>query len=265
MKLSTRSMLLGAAMMALSHSAVQAQDSPAQATEVLDAVSVNMKRDSSIQPYGRMNEVLSMVQRYGQGLFRLEFKLEAKDPKVPLPASPKLAVMHADAYVPIAFKADSTFELPVLPKEQAKDAEIASNLVKGTAKMSGKLILTVKPEQLDMATVRKIMKTARTMRSEILPWYLRWAFPQIEGVRVCSTQANWELEWPDASTAGQLLSVALSADGKDMDPEESGAAKKPPSTRRQCSTITGEERWPDNARLVAPGDASLSVRLSTQS
>lgn len=243
---------------------VHAQDAPASgALEVLESVSVSMKRDGSIRPYRQMNEVLSMVQRYGQGLFRLEFKLEAKDPKVPLTKTPKLAVMHADAYIPVVMQADGSFELPVLPKEQAKDAEIASNLVKGTAKLSGKLLLTVKPEQLDMATVRKIMKTARTMRSEILPWYLRWAFPQVEGVRVCSAQANWELEWPD-STPGQLLSVPLSAEPKDFDPDESGAAKKSVSARRQCSTLSGEERWPDAARLVAPADASLSVRLSGQ-
>ncbi len=252
-------------------SLAQAQDAPSTASpEVLEPVSVNMKRDGSIRPYRQMNEVLSMLQRYGLGLFRLEFKLEAKDPKVPLPKTPKLAVLHADAYIPIAMQADGSFELPVLPTEQAKDAEIASNLVKGTAKMSGRLLLTVKPEQLDMAMVRKIMNTVRTMRSEILPWYLRWAFPQAEGVRICSAQANWELEWPDPAgskannTAGQLLTIALSADPKDVDPDESGAAKKSSSLRRQCTTLSGQERWPDAARLVAPADASLSLRVSGQ-
>ncbi|MCV2357595.1 hypothetical protein LNV08_01250 [Paucibacter sp. TC2R-5] len=246
---------------------VHAQDAP----EVLESVSVNMKRDGSIRPYRQMNEVLSMVQRYGQGLFRLEFKLEAKDPKVQLPKVPKLAVMHADAYVPIAMQADGSFELPVLPKEQAQDAEIASNLVKGTAKMSGRLLLTIKSEQLDMAMVRKIVGTATSMRSEILPWYLRWAFPQAEGVRICSAQANWELEWPDPAankannTAGQLLSIALSAEPKQLDPHESGAAKKSASERRQCTTLTGQERWPDKARLLAPADASLSLRVSGES
>ena len=264
MKLAAQLIVISAAVCALLTAPAQAQEGAAQPTEVLDAVSVNIKRDGSIQPYRQTNEILSLVQRYSQGLFRLEFKLEAKDPKVPLPAAPKLAVMHADAYIPISIRADGSFELPVLPKEQAKDAEYASNIPKGTAKLSGKFLLTVKPEQLDMAMVRKIMKTARTMRSEVLPWYLRWAIPQFEGVRVCSNQANWELEWPDPNTAGQLLSVPLSADSKDMDPEESGAAKKSPSARRQCSTITGEERWPDQARLVAPADASLSVRFSAQ-
>ncbi|MFY7864545.1 hypothetical protein [Roseateles sp.] len=264
MKKTSQLCFLSAAMMALASPAVQAQEPATQSKEVLDAVSVSMKRDSTMRPYGRVNEVLSMVQRYGQGLFRLEFTLGAKDPKVPLPAKPKLAVVHADAFVPIPIEADGSFQLPVLPKEQAKDAEFASNIPKGTANMRGKILLTVKPEQLDMAMVRKVMKTARTMRSEILPWYLRWAFPQFDGVRVCSNQTNWELEWPDSSTPGQLLSIPLSADSKDMDPEESDAAKKSPAARRQCSTITGEERWPDNARLVAPADTSLSVRLSGQ-
>lgn len=259
-----RQLLSLACALACAGNVVHAQDVAPQQNEVLDAVSVNMKRDGSIRPYGQMNEVLSMLQRYGQGLFRLEFKLEAKDPKLPLPQTLKLAVMHADAYIPIPIQADGTLELPVLPKEQAKDAEIASNLPKGTAKMSGKLLLTVKPAQLDMAMVRKIMKTARTMRSEILPWYLRWAFPQVEGVRICSAQASWELEWPNTATAGQLLSVPLSADPKDFDPDESGASKKSPAARRQCTTLSGEERWPDSARLVAPLDASLSVRLSGQ-
>ncbi|WP_310389902.1 hypothetical protein [Roseateles sp.] len=243
----------------------RAQDVPdAGQPAVLESVSVNLKRDGSIRPYRQMNEVLSMLQRYGQGLFRLEFRLEAKDPKLPLPRALKLAVMHADAYVPIPIQADGTLELPVLPKEQAKDAEIASNLPKGSAKVSGKLLLTVKPAQLDMALVRKIMNAAGTMRSEILPWYLRWAFPQVEGVRICSAQANWELEWPDTATVGQLLTVPLSADPKDFDPDQSGASKQSPSARRQCTTLSGEERWPDNARLVAPLDASLSVRLSGQ-
>ncbi|MBT9491632.1 MAG: hypothetical protein IV107_04650 [Paucibacter sp.] len=259
-----RQLLSLACALACAGNVVHAQDVAPQQNEVLDTVSVTMKRDSSMRPYARMNEVLTLVQRYAQGLFRLEFSLEAKDPKAPLPQTPKLAVVHADAHIPIHIQANGSFELPVLPKEQAKDAEFASNIPKGSSNMRGRILLTVKPEQLDMATVRKIMKTARTMRSEILPWYLRWAFPQVEGVRICSAQANWELEWPNTATAGQLLSVPLSADPKDFDPDESGASKKAPSARRQCTTLSGEERWPDSARLVAPLDASLSVRLSGQ-
>lgn len=239
-----------------------AQESPASQPEVLESVSVKMKRDGSLRPYAQMNQLLSLLQQHGQGLVRLEFKLEARDPKTPLPTVPKLAVLHADAYIPIAIRADGSFELPVLPKEQAKDAEYASNIAKGSANMSGKLMLTVKPEQLDMAMVRKIMKTARTLRSEVLPWYLRWAFPQIEAVRVCSAKADWELEWPDpaaAKDAGQLLAVPLSTAAKEFDPDEVGASKMPPAARRQCTTLNGEERWPDLARLRAPADASLSV------
>ncbi|MCV2349136.1 DUF2987 domain-containing protein [Paucibacter sp. Y2R2-4] len=255
-------------LLCLSTSAAMAQDAPAATpTEVLEPVAVNgLKRDSSMLPYRQMNTVLSGLQRYGQGLFRMDFFIEPKEDK-PLAEPPKIAIQTADRYLPIAFKADGSFELPVLPEKEAADADLASNIPKGSAGLRGVLNLTTTPEQLDMATVRKLMSTAHKLRNELLPWYARWLFPQIEGVRVCSSQAAWSLDWPNPAQAGQLLSVPLVADPKDRDPNEfagknkAPAGQKPPS--KLCTVLSGQEAWPDNARLQAPADTRLSIKLSS--
>ncbi|MEJ6005519.1 hypothetical protein WG899_08170 [Paucibacter sp. AS339] len=253
----------------LAHGAAGAQDAPAAtpSTEVLEPVAVNgLKRDSSMLPYGNMNTVLSGLQRYGQGLIRMDFYVEPKDDKAP-PLQPKLAVQTADRYIPIVFKADGSFELPVLPQKEADEADLASNLPKGSAGLRGVLTLTTPPDQLDMATVRKLMATSHKLRHELLPWYLRWLFPQIEGVRICSAQAAWSLDWPNPAQAGQLLSVPLTADPKDRDPNEFVGKNKPaPGSkppRKVCTLLTGQEAWPDNARLQAPADTLLSIKAST--
>ena len=221
--------------------------------EQLDSVSVTvLKRDASLLPYGRFNELLSGLQRHGQGLFRMEFKLRARDPEKPL-KSPKLAIQHADRYIPITVQPDGLFDLPILPQAQADEADLASNQAKGTLAVSGTLLLNVKPEQLDMAFVRRLGAVSNKLRSELLPWYVRWLFPQIEGVRICSAQPQWELEWREN---GQLLGLPLSADPKDRDPDTAkGAVSKP------CTTLTGQENLPDAAKLVAPVDAKLSIRF----
>jgi hypothetical protein len=220
--------------------------------EQLDTVSVKLVRDASMIPYARINELLDGLQRHGQGLFRMEFRLKPNDPARPL-QSPKLAVQHADAYIPIAVQPDGLFELPLLPREQAQDADLASNQPKGSLRVEAKLLLTTKPVELDMETVRRIVEVARTLRSELLPWYLRWLFPQIDGVRVCSAEPDWQLQWTEQQ---QGLGVPLAADPKDRDPDTAkGATSKP------CTTLSGQERWPDAARLLAPPDAKLSVRL----
>jgi hypothetical protein len=236
----------------------QAQDAPEQ----LETVSMTLKRDSSMLPYARMNTLLNGLQRHGQGLFRMDFRIEAKDPAKPIPR-PKLAVQLADRDIPIVFNPDGSFELPLVTEAEAKDADLSSNIAKGSAGLRGTLHLTVKPEELDMATVRRLMSTARKLRSELLPWYARWLFPQIEGVRVCSLQPQWALEWPSPAQAGQILTVSLQVDASDRDPDEV-YGKKPEASepRRQCTTLTGQEAWPDTARLVAPDDSKLSVRLS---
>lgn len=238
--------------MACAAAPAQGNETP-PAVQRLDEVSVGLVKDPAILPYGRMNEFLGQLSRVGQGLFRMDFKLDAKDPARPLQA-PKLAILTDERTLPIKLDAHGRFELPVLPAAEAKTAELATNQPKGTLSIGAQLHLTVQPDQLDMATVRRIMAVANQARSELLPWYLRWLFPQVGGVRVCSAQPKWELEWREA---GQLLGVPLSADAKDRDPY--APAGKPSNP---CATLTGQEPWPDAARLVAPSDARLSVRLA---
>ena len=117
----------------------------------------------------------------------------------------------------------------------------------------GKLQLTTPPGALDLATVRRIVAVGKTLRSELLPWYARWLFPQVEGVRICSAAPAWELEWREQ---GQLLGLPLKAEPGDRDPETKKGA-----TSRPCTTLTGQENWPDAARLIAPAGTTLSVRL----
>lgn len=244
----------------------QAQDAPAEVPpEQLETVSMTLKRDSSMLPYARMNDINIGLQRYGQGLFSLDFSIRPKDPATPLPKL-RLAVQLTERDIPIVVNPDGSFELPVVTPEQARDADLSSNIVRGTAALVGTLNLKVKPAQLDMATVRRIVGVARSLRSELLPWYARWLFPQIEGVRVCSVQPQWTLEWPAPGQAGQVLSVPLQADATDRDPEGFYGKNPPPGApaapRTQCTTLTGQEAWPDTARLVPPADSKLSVRLS---
>jgi hypothetical protein len=225
-----------------------AQDAPPQ----LDKVTVERHGASSVAPYAGINGILAGLERHGEGLFRFEFRLKSKDPKKAL-VSPRLALQHADFYRPLAVQSDGLIELPILPPEQAKEAEIVTNQPKGTMSAQGSLLLTINPGELDMATVRRVVAVSRRLRSELLPWYARWLFPHIVGVRVCSVKADWELRWRDK---GQLWGLPLPADGADTDPDaESGQAP------RVCTTMTGQESWPDEARLVAPADAKLSVRL----
>lgn len=236
--------------------ALAAPLSTAQATEQLDAVNVGLMRDPGIIPYGGINAVLSGFQRYGEGLFRMELKLMPKDPAKPFPIAPKLALQTADRYLPIALAADGSFELPVLPAAEAKDADLASNQRKGTLAVQGTVELTTPASALDMATVRRAVRVAHKLRSELLPWYARWLFPQIEAVRICSAQPQWQLAWPEN---GQMVAIPLMADPKDRDPNAlKGQASRP------CTSLSGQEGWPDEARLIAPADATLSVRLVGQ-
>ena len=222
--------------------------------EQLDTVNVGLMRDPGIIPYGGINVLLSGLQRYGDGLFRIAFKLKPKDPAKPFPIAPKLALQSTERYLPIAVAADGAFDLPVLPAAEAKDADLASNQAKGTLAVQGTVLLTTPASALDMATVRRIVRVANSLRSEFLPWYARWLFPQIEGVRICSAQPQWQLAWPEQ---GQMVAIPLSADLRDRDPNTPrGQISKP------CTSLSGQESWSDEARLIAPTDAELTVRLS---
>lgn len=228
-------------------------EAAASAPAKLEAVQVELVRDPAAMPYARMNELLTNLKTHGQGLFAMDFRLDQKNKDTDPKRKPKLAIAYDEGYLPISFDAEGRFELPLLPPEQAKSAELASNLPRGSVGLNGRVRLTTPPAQLTMGQVRRIMATAGTLRSELLPWYLRWMFPQIGGVRICSAEPRWELEWREN---GQLLGLPLVADPKDRDPEVKRTEKSPP-----CTTLTGAEAWPDAARLVAPADARLSVRL----
>jgi hypothetical protein len=222
----------------------------AQSTEILPAVSTELKRDSSAMPYAQMNELLAKLKQHGEGLVRMDFKVDRDKTKLPLPQL-RLAIASEEAYLPIAVDADGAFALPILPPAEAKTADLASNAAKGQLAIRGTLELNVRPDELDMAKVRQIMRVAHKLKSELLPWYVRWLFPRIEGVRICANEPGFELEWREN---GQLLGLPLPVN--DRDPEtRKGQVSRP------CTLLTGAERWPDAARLVPPPGAKLSVKI----
>jgi len=229
-----------------------AQDLARGPVTQLEQVEVKITRAGQLMDYEPINRVLHELHRHGEGLFRIDMRLLARDTQQPLPAA-RLAIVSDEQYLPFRPADDGSLLLPVLPLEQAKGSSLSSNLPKGSALLRGTLALTVPAAELDMVMVRRIVAVARRLRSELLPWYLRWAFPQIAGVRVCSSSPQWELEWRDQ---GQLLGLPLAADPSDQDPDA-----KPGQPSRSCTTLSGEERWPDAARLLAPAGSKLSVRL----
>lgn len=235
-----------------------APQAPAAAASVaqLGEVSVALVKDPAILPYARINKLLAGLQQHGQGLVRIDFELRGKETGKTSAHEPRLAVLSEERTLNVPRNAKGRFELPVLPEAEAKGADLASNLPKGSAELRGHLQLTTQPEQLDMATVRRIVNVSRTLRAELLPWYLRWLFPQVEGVRICSAQPQWELEWREPSSQ-RLVGLGLQPDPLDRDPDAA-----PGMPGGQCTTLTGQEPWPDAARLLAPADARLSVRVA---
>jgi len=182
----------------------------------------------------------------------MDFRVDTEKTKRPL-AEVRMAVRSDDADYPLKLDAEGRFDLPVLPEAEAKTAELATNAAKGQLAVQGTIELTTQPEQLDMAKVRQVMRVARTLREELLPWYLRWLFPRIQGVRICSPTPTWELEWHEN---GKLLGLPLPQTAGEREPT---TKKGEPS--RPCTVLTGQENWPDAARLLPPAGTKLSVKL----
>ncbi len=221
-------------------------------TEVLPAVKTELKRDGGVLPYGQINSLLTKLRQHGEGLFRMDFKVDTEKTKMALPDI-RMAVRSDDADYPLKIDGEGRFDLPLLPEAEAKTADLATNTAKGQMAVRGSIELTVPPEQLTLAKVRQVMRVARTLREELLPWYLRWLFPRIEAVRICSATPAWQLQWREN---GQLLGLPLPVAAGERDPE---ASKREPG--RACALLSGQENWPDAARLVAPADTRLSIKF----
>ncbi|MDR7268595.1 hypothetical protein J2X20_001224 [Pelomonas saccharophila] len=221
-------------------------------TEVLPAVQTDLKRDKDVLPYARINELLTKFGKHGEGLFRMDFKVDAQKTTMAV-TDVRLVVRSDEADHPIRIDGEGRFDLPVLPEAEAKTADLASNAGKGKLAVRGTIELTVPPEQLTLAKVRQVVRVARTLREELLPWYLRWLFPRIEAVRVCSATPDWQLQW---SENGQLLGLPLAVAAGERDPEAGKA-----EAGRPCTLLSGQENWPDAARLVAPAGTKLSIKF----
>ncbi|RTL46832.1 MAG: hypothetical protein EKK53_01875 [Burkholderiales bacterium] len=220
----------------------------------LPPVSTELKRNKDALPYKQINEFLTKLDRYGEGLFRMDFKVDTARTTLPLDQL-RMVVRSDDADHPISFDAKGGFKLPLLPEAEAKSADLATNaLPEQKVSIAGSLELNTRADALTMAKVRQIVRVGFKLRDELLPWYLRWLFPRIEGVVVCAATPAFELEWREN---GQLLGLPLPVGERDPKVRK-GVAGRP------CALITGQERWPDDARLVAPADAELSVKLQGQ-
>lgn len=247
---------LGLALLLSASAFAQTPPAPAaSAPTQLETVQVQMVKDPAALPYEQMNKVLSKLQKFGEGLVRLDFKLKHKDPNYSGPA-PKLALISEENYLPIRMDSEGKFALPILPPEEAKNADLATNMPKGSLSISGQLEINVKPEDLDMGMVRRMMKIGHSLRTEMLPFYLRWLMPQIEAIKICSPRPEWELNWREN---GQLMGLPLQMDAKARQP-----APKDDKVLAdyRCTLLSGQERWPDSAKLIAPEGSKLSVQLS---
>ncbi|MFG6416439.1 hypothetical protein ACG02S_21320 [Roseateles sp. DC23W] len=220
---------------------------------VLPPVTTELKRDGSVLPYATMNSLLTKLRQHSEGLFRLDFKVDAEKSKKPLPEM-RMAVRSDDADYPIKIEADGRFDLPVLSEAEAKTADLATNAAKGEMAVRGTVEITVPPEQLTIAKVRQLMRVARTLREELLPWYLRFLFPRMQAVRICSATPSWELEWREQN--GQLMGLPLPQASGEREPfTPKGEASRP------CTLLTGQENWPEAARLVPPPGTKLSIKI----
>ncbi|MFG6432225.1 hypothetical protein [Roseateles sp. LYH14W] len=218
---------------------------------VLPTVTTELKRDGTVLPYGRINELLTQLKQHGEGLFRMDFAVDKDKTKVAL-AGIRMVVRSDDADYPIRIADDGAIELPLLPLAEAKSADLATNVAKGQLAVRGTLRLTTPPEQLDLAKVRQVMRVARTLREELLPFYLRWLFPRMQGVRICSDTPTWELTWREN---GQLLGLPLPAANEREPDTKKGDASRP------CTLLTGQENWPEAARLLPPANTKLSIKF----
>jgi hypothetical protein len=221
-------------------------------TEVLPSVKTDLKRDKGVLPYAQINSLLTKFNQHGEGLFRMDFKVDADKTTIPL-SELRMVVRSDEADHPIQIDNEGRFDLPLLPEAEAKTADLASNKGERKVAISGTIELTTPPEQLTLAKVRQIMRVARTLREELLPWYLRWLFPRIEAVRVCSATPDWQLQWQEN---GQLLGLPLPVASGERDPEAHKGDKG-----RPCTLLSGQENWPDAARLVPPAATKLSIKF----
>ena len=227
----------------------------ASAAVALPTVQSDVKRGASF-PYKRLNELLSKLRTEGEGLFVSRFVLtDAKDASKPPPAGTKLALMSDDDYIPIPIDDKGRFDLPTFSERQAKDMDFGTNVPKGELGVRLSIDLATPPEMLDMATVRRIVTVGQRLRTELLPWYVRWMFPQIDGVIACSDAPQWQLDW---SEGAQRWRLPLPADAQQREPE---TPKGKPS--RACTVLTGQEQWPDAALLQTPPgtNTKLYVKL----
>ncbi len=221
-------------------------------TLVLPPVHTELKRDGTVLPYRQLNEVLTKLRLHGRNLFRMDFRVDPERTKVPL-ADVRIAVRTDDKDYPLSIDPQGLIQLPILPEAEAKTADFATNTPKGHLKAKISLELNLAPEQLTMGKVREIVALGRTLREELLPWAVRWLVPSIEGVRVCSPTPTWELEWPEGS---QLMGLALPVTAGERDAQDANSPRP-----RPCALLTGQESWPDSARLLPPENTHLSVKL----
>ena len=229
-----------------------AEDAAPQPDSRLETVTVARSGKTAVMKYGGLNRALSGVQEYGEGLFRFEFRLLSAKEGKPL-ASPELALSHADFYRTLPVRADGLVVLPILPPDKAGETELVTNQPHDSVSLHGTLLPAMQPDQVDLATVRRMVRLAERMRSELLPWYARLFFPRMGGLRVCSAKPGWDLQWRDEN--GQLWALPVPEAADEKDP-----LATPPDSSRACMILTGKENWPDSARLAAPAGTTLSIK-----
>ena len=78
--------------------------------EVLPQVRTELKRDGTALPYAKINSVISKMRRYGENVYRMDFKVDTEKTKRPV-SDIRLAVSSDDADYPIKIDAEGRYKV----------------------------------------------------------------------------------------------------------------------------------------------------------
>jgi hypothetical protein len=150
----------------------------------VQSVQITGVRDPAIMPYKTAYEMLNKVASVSNGRVQLLIKVTSAQTRTPIPDL-DISLQGEQTFEKLTISPSGFISVPLSEEIYHDRAEFLTNKKKGSLSVEFYLVPKLSGENLSYGEIVDGIQAARRALAQIIPWYLRFLMPSINGVGIC--------------------------------------------------------------------------------
>lgn len=182
------------------------QETATSAPEDIPSIQVTGIRDPLSIPYAMAYELLTEIAKTSDNRVHLNFRVTSSKTHQPIPQL-EINLQGEHTQEKVAISPDGFLTIPLSQAAHDDKAELIANVKKGNLVIEGFLTPDLGKGNPRYADMVDIIKLAKRVRGQMLPWYLRLVTPTVGGIGICYADKTQVIAVEGSSTAPRAATL----------------------------------------------------------